>query len=64
MARICRYCACGATLVGHVNPDRLAEGLAEAWAAVHDSPECGPATPVEASNARRRARRAEVAGRG
>lgn len=61
-ARISRYCACGGSLVGHIAPDRLAPVLGAIWDKTHNSPECAPATPTEASNARRRAKRAEARG--
>lgn len=55
--RIARYCACGGSLTGRVEPDYREAQLAEAFEAVHDGPDCAPATQSQAAAARRRADR-------
>lgn len=55
--KLSRFCACGATLTGRVSPDSAARDLEAAFDAVHSDPGCGPATPEQARNARRRAER-------
>jgi hypothetical protein len=58
VADLRRYCSCGASIRGRVEPATAAAGIQKVWDTTHGSPGHASATAAQAAAARRRAERA------
>lgn len=56
--KLALYCKCGGAAAGRVEPDAKAEQVRKWWERMHSTAACGPATPRQAAEARRRAENA------